>query len=122
MKLCINSRDDLLIVSLDNVAYFLADGNYTVVNYISGQKMAVSLGLSKMEVLISNAFPAGEASSFVKIGRSLIINQNYLCRIDTVRQRLVLSDFSDNVVALPVTKALLRNYKKHIYGQIHNSK
>ena len=35
-KVCINTRDELLIIDLDRVAFFQANGNYTRLTYISG--------------------------------------------------------------------------------------
>lgn len=47
-KLCLNSRDDLIILNLDHVAFFQANGNYTQLTYISGQKQLLTIGLSKV--------------------------------------------------------------------------
>lgn len=114
MKLCINSRDELMIINLDEVACFNADGNYTNIHYIGGQKFTVSIGLSKMEKLVSSAFPPGQASSFVRLGRSFLINQKYLCHIDTLKQKIVLSDFRKSTITLNVTKNLLKTYKAFV--------
>lgn len=122
MKLCINSRDELTLVELNEVACFQADGNYTNVSYMGGQQTVVSLGLSKMEALISAAYPKGKASPFVRLGRSLLINQGYLCQIDVQKQRIVLSDFRKFKVNISVTKPLLKAFKNFISQQYKASK
>lgn len=114
MKLCINSRDELIVINLDEVACFNADGNYTNIHYIGGQKMTASLGLTKMEGLVSRAYPSGMPSPFVRLGRSFLINQSYLCQIDTLKQKIVLSDFRKSSITLNVTKNLLKNYKAFV--------
>lgn len=111
MKLCINSRDELIIINLDEVACFNADGNYTVIHYIEGQKTTANIGLSKMEKLVSAAYPTGQASPFVRLGRSFLINQRYLCHIDTQKQKLVLSNYKKATLTINVTKNLLKAYK-----------
>lgn len=114
MKLCINSRDELTLIELSEVACFRADGNFTIINYMGGQQSTVSLGLSKMEKLVSTAYPKGKASPFVRLGRSLLVNQSYLCQIDVQKQKLVLSDFRKFKVTIAVTKTLLKALKNVI--------
>ena len=114
MRLCINSRDELYVIDLDEVACFNADGNYTNIHYIGGQKQVISIGLTKMEKLVSSAYPAGQASSFVRVGRSFLVNQRYLCHIDTLKQKIVLSDFKKSSLTINVTKNLLKAYKAYV--------
>lgn len=120
MKLCINSRDELFIIDLSYVACFNADGNYTNIHYIGGQKQTISIGLSKMEKLVSSAFPTGQASNFVRIGRSFLINQSFLCHIDSQKQKIVLSDFKKSSLTINVTKNLLKAYKTHVSQSYQN--
>lgn len=122
MKLCINSRDELTLVELNEVACFQADGNYTTINYMGGQQTTVSLGLSKIEGLVSTAYPKGKPSPFVRLGRSLLVNQTYLCQIDVQKQKLVLSDFRKFKVNISVTKPLLKVFKTFISQQYKGAK
>ena len=119
MKLCINSRDELYIIDLSEVACFNADGNYTNIHYIGGQKQTIALGLSKVEKLVSSAYPVGKPSPFVRLGRSLLINQMYLCHIDTQKQKIILSDFKKSSLAINVTKNLLKTYKAFVDKSFH---
>ncbi len=114
MKICINFRDELHILDLDKVACFQAEGNYTNVLYISGQKQTLSIGISKMEQVIKQAYPKGVRSPFVRLGRSVIINQAYLMSINLPKQRLTLADYARHGYTLTVPKQLLKNYKEVI--------
>ncbi len=116
-KLCLNSRDELLMIDLDQVAYLQASGNYTQIVYIAAKGPLVSLGLSKLEQYISGAWPAEQRSPLVRIGRSLIINQRFLVRINVVQQRLVLSDNAGHTHILAAPKPLLKQYKEMISGR-----
>lgn len=111
VKLTLNTRDELLVIDLEMVAYMQADGNYTQIQYLAGDRFVVSLGLTKMAELIAATFPAGSSSPFYRLGRSLIVNQHYLQNISLPRQKLVLSDGKGHRHELTLHKAVLKEYK-----------
>ena len=119
-KLTLNTRDELLVIDLEQVAYLQADGNYTQIHYMAGERLTVSLGLAKMEALLAGAFPAGQRSPFYRLGRSLIVNQRYLQNISLPRQKLVLSDGEGHRHELTVHKALMKEYKEMFVGKKSN--
>lgn len=112
-KVCINTRDELLVLDLDRVAYFEAQGNYTRLTYISGQAMVLSTGLSGIERILSSALTPG-TSRFVRLGRSIIINEAYLSNINVLKQYLVLSDLDSHSYKITVPKHLLKLLKDKI--------
>lgn len=105
-KVCINTRDELLIIDLDRVAFFQANGNYTRLTYISGHALTLNTGLSGVEKILSAALPKG-ATMFLRLGRSLIINQTFLSNINVLKQYVTLSDLESHHFKLSVPKALL---------------
>lgn len=111
-KFCLNMRDEMLIIDLQKVVFFQANGNYTELTYIEGQKQMLTLGLSKVEEYIKKALRADIPSSFIRVGRSLIINQRYLYSINTLKQKLILSDCANHTYILSVSKSLLKAYKE----------
>lgn len=111
LKLCINSRDELFVLDLDKVAYIQASGNYSSIVYIGGMQMMITLGLSKLEGMIKMIVPKDRRSPFVRLGRSLLVNQTYLTHINVLKQRLTLSDNQEHSYVLDVPKALLKAYK-----------
>lgn len=113
-KLCINARDELLIIDLEKIAFFQANGNYTHLNYILGETHLLTIGLSKVEDLIRITWPKEKPSPFIRLGRSLIINQNYLSEINVLKQKITLSDRGEHSYALSVPKPLLKEYKEKI--------
>ncbi len=113
-RLCINSRDELIIIDLEKVAYLRAQGNYTEVMYIEGQSLLLTLGLSRLETMIRDSMPKDRPGIFARMGRSLIINQRFLTRISVLNQKLTLSDRGKNSYTLSVPKDLLKGYKKAI--------
>ncbi|MBJ2183381.1 MAG: LytTR family transcriptional regulator DNA-binding domain-containing protein [Muribaculaceae bacterium] len=113
-KLCLNSRDELLIIDLAKIAYFQANGNYTHLSYMRGETRLLTVGLSKVEEYIRRSWPGDVPSPFVRMGRSLIINQTYLTEISVLKQKITLSDCSGHSHSLSVPKPLLKNYKERI--------
>lgn len=113
-KLCLNARDELLIIDLEKIAFFQANGNYTHLNYILGETHLLTIGLSKVEDLIRITWPKDTPSPFVRLGRSLIINQNYLSEISVLKQKITLSDREQHSYSLSVPKPLLKEYKEKI--------
>ena len=111
LKLCINSRDELFVLDLDKVAYIQASVNYSRIVYIGGMQMMITLGLSKLEGMIKMIVPKDRRSPFVRLGRSLLVNQTYLTHINVLKQRLTLSDNQEHSYVLDVPKALLKAYK-----------
>ena len=111
LKLCINSRDELFVLDLDKVAYIQASGSYSRIVYIGGMQMMITLGLSKLEGMIKMIVPKDRRSPFVRLGRSLLVNQTYLTHINVLKQRLTLSDNQEHSYVLDVPKALLKAYK-----------
>jgi DNA-binding LytR/AlgR family response regulator len=110
-KLTLNTRDELLVIDTAQVAWLQADGNYTHIYYMTGERLTVSLGLAKMEALLAGCFPAGTRSPFYRLGRSHIVNQRYLHNISLPRQKLVLTDNAGHRHELSLHKAVLKEYK-----------
>ncbi len=112
IQLCLNTRDELMMVDLSKVVYFQANGNYTEFVYISGEKHLVAFGLSKMEEFIRLVWRGNMASPFARLGRSLIINITYVREISLIRQRLVFGDCDGHIYPLKVSKPLLKKFKE----------
>lgn len=113
-KLCLNSRDELLIINLESIAYLQANGNYTQLKYIGGEEHLITIGISKMEEFIRQTWPKDRRSPFIRLGRSLIINQRFLSGISVLKQKVILSDNAGHSYALTVPKPLLKEYKERI--------
>ena len=120
LKLCLNSRDEMYILDLEKVAYMAANGNYSRIVYIEGMQVMATMGISKMEEMIKKVIPADGKSPFVRLGRSLMINQNYLSHINILKQRITLSDNQTHSNKKEVPKALLKAYKDLIINNFSN--
>lgn len=109
----------MLIIDLQKIAFFQANGNYTHINYISGDSQLVTLGLTKVEEYIRMSWPKDVPSPFVRLGRSLIINQSFLSEISILKQKVTLSDNNGKSYSLSVPKPLIKEYKEKINQLYH---
>ena len=113
--ICINTRDELNLIDLDLVACINASGNYCNVMYIHGNKIIVSVSLTQFEIIINDAITKQKSlNTFIRLGRSVIVNNRYLCQINTLKQRVTLSDRGIHTYQLTVPKTLLKSYKELI--------
>lgn len=118
--LLFNTRDELIRVSLRHVVYFEADGNYTQIFFENGQKVTILYSLAKLEALLDETL-RGKKQPFIRIGKRYIINSSSVFQINTLRQRLVLTNFNtSNVFALSVSKEALKSLKE-LYTQTNQS-
>lgn len=107
-----NTRDELVRVKLDRVAYFEADSNYCHVVFINGAIATLLTSLVNIEKLISERFQT-HAPIFIRIGKRYIVNRRFIFQINIPRQRLVLSDLaSPTLHELTVSREALKNLKQ----------
>lgn len=106
-----NTRDELIKVKLDRVAYFEADSNYCHVVFINGARATLLTSLVNIETLLDERF-RGDSPMFIRIGKRYIINRLYIFQINIPLQKLVLSDFTSQAIfELNISKEALRNLK-----------
>lgn len=105
-----NSRDSLLRMDVEHIAYFEADGNYTTIVTKNKLKVQVGISLARMESTLSEQLHE-QAAVFMRIGKRFIINRDYVFNIDCAHQRLVLSDMQTFAFSLPISKDALRKMK-----------
>ena len=76
---------------LDALICVSADGNYSYVLTVDGKETLICLQLGQIEALMVAQLGAG-ITNFVRLGRGLIINIDYINHIDISKQLLIMSD------------------------------
>lgn len=92
---------ELIRVKADAVVFITADGNYSAITMADGSDYVLTLQLGQIEKRISEMVEEGD-NRFIRIGKSLIINREFITFINPSRQKLTLSDcrtFRHNVSA-----------------------
>lgn len=108
--LYLNSRDEFFRVDISKIVYFEADGNYT--NFVLSNKVRgiVCMNLLQMQSVLGDNLKEA-ATIFARIGKSHIINLNYVYQIAIVRQQLTLSDGENFEYQINVSKEALKKLR-----------
>lgn len=119
-KIIFNSRDELLNIDLSKVVYFIADGNYTRV--VLGNKVVCTVGfnLSKMEATLANYYKNHAGPSFVRVGKSHILNLDCVLQVNLAKTRVVLTGHGDNVFTVEASRDAVKKLKELMLT--HNNK
>ena len=111
-KIYFNSRDEMTCLDPDLIAVVQANGNYSRVVYITRREVMISQGISKLEQMLKANNNA--QTRFVRLGRSVLVNQRYFFRIDVLKQQVILSDGSKEEIRLNLPKNIVKTYQKAI--------
>ena len=99
--LIISTASDLVRIAPERIVCVSSDGNYSTLVQADGEMRMLSFQLGQIEKMIASQL-GSEGNSFIRIGKSLIINRSYIYYINVPKQKLVLSDvttFSHTVTA-----------------------
>lgn len=107
----------MLRVPASRLVYISADGNYSNVVTRDNKKQIVSFQLGQVEDLIGDQL-GEEGGNFVRLGRGLIINTDYIYFIDIAKQRLILSDCANCYHELTASREVLIKLKNYIDSTI----
>jgi DNA-binding LytR/AlgR family response regulator len=106
-----NSRDELHRINVSKIVYFEGDGNYTTIVTSNKLKFSVGINLSQMEKGLAERL-GKDAVNFMRIGKRFIVNINYICQINVLKQHLILTDYDKFTYRIGVSKEALRQIKK----------
>jgi DNA-binding LytR/AlgR family response regulator len=108
--LLISTPTELLRLPAENVLFISSDGNYSILMMINNESRMVNAQLGQIEALIDAQI--GRKSQLVRLGKSLIVNLNYVHFINVPRQQLILSDCKMATHTQTVSKEVLKNLKE----------
>lgn len=109
----ISTSVDLVRVAIEGVVYISSDGNYSTLIQADGGSRILTVQLGQLEALISKQL-VSDGNVFIRIGKSLIINRNYIHYINIPKQQLVLSDARTFSHTVSASKDALRQLKELI--------
>jgi DNA-binding LytR/AlgR family response regulator len=113
--LIINTNSELVRIASDDVLCIIASGNYSTITAVNGETRLVTLQLGQVERLIANQVTAGN-TNFIRIGKSLIINRQYVSYINIQKQQLSLTDGKTPSHTLTASREALKQLKEVITG------
>ncbi len=99
VRVKVSTRTGTLFINPSKILYCKADGNYTVI-YSGGKELLCSLNIGKMREMLP-------ANTFLRIGRSLIINLEFITHLDR-KQSVVTLVNQDETVTVKVPRNHLK--------------
>lgn len=87
--LIIKTRDELLRIHTSNILYLEADRNYTKLLLTAGIQFTFAINIGKIESMLDNQVSESRAH-LVRVGKSYIINKNYILQINLPKQKLLM--------------------------------
>ncbi len=112
--LIISTSVDLVRVAQEHIIYITSDGNYSTLILADGEARLLTYQLGQIEKMIYDQLDDNIKINFIRIGKQVIINRNYIYYINLTRQQLVLSDNTSNKYTLSVSREALKQLKQLI--------
>lgn len=109
----ISKGTEFLRVPQDKLVYISSEGNYSNVVTVDNRLRLVTFQLGQLEGMIGEQL-GEKGSHFLRIGRSLIINIDYIYLIDVSKQQLVLSNCSGCYHELSASREVLIKLKAYV--------
>ncbi|RHC23231.1 MULTISPECIES: LytTR family transcriptional regulator DNA-binding domain-containing protein [Bacteroides] len=110
-QIIISSTNELVRVLPQRIVYISSDGNYSTMVLHDKTEHLFTFNLSHFQKIIETQLKE-DARTFIRIGKSLIINKEYIYKINMGKQLLVLSDMVLNqAFTLSASKEALRQLK-----------
>ena len=109
----ITTATELVRIATERIVCISSDGNYSTLMQTDGMSRTVTYQLGQLEDMIGD--PLGKrATTFIRVGKSVIINRSYIHYINIPKQRLVLSDLATFNHSVSASKEALKNLKDYI--------
>ena len=109
----ISKGPEFLRIPQDKLVYISSDGNSSNVVTADNRQRLVAFQLGQIEDMIGEQL-GDQGSNFLRIGRKLIINTDYLYSIDITLQQLILSDCAGCYHELTASREVLIKLKAYI--------
>lgn len=110
--LIISTSTELVRFVPDKIAYIKAEGNYCEIFQVDNKTRVLILQLGKIGDAIDKQLGVDE-NPFARIGKSIIINCNYVYSINVPKKELILSDMATFYYSLDSPEKGLKELKKH---------
>ena len=109
----ISKGTELLRVPSARLVYISADGNYSNLVTQDNRSKMVSYQLGQLEDIIGEQL-GDSGNNFIRLGRGLIINSDFVYSIDIAKQQLILSDCLDCYHELSASREVLIKLKAYL--------
>lgn len=109
----ISKGTELLRIPQERLVYISSEGNYSNVCTADNRQRLVTYQLGQLEEMLGNQLGT-KGNNLLRIGRSLIINIDYIYFIDISKQQLVMSDCAGCYHELSASREVLIKLKAYM--------
>ena len=106
----ISTNTELLRIPSDRLMFITSEGNYSKVYSQDGHYRMVAYQLGQLEDIIGDQL-GEEETPFIRIGKSLIVNRDYIYLIDVSEQVIIVSDCQGQYHTLQASRKALISIK-----------
>ena len=111
--IAITTATELVRIATERIVCISSDGNYSTLMQTDGMSRTVTYQLGQLEDMIGDQLGKRD-TTFIRVGKSVIINRSYIHYINIPKQRLVLSDLATFNHSVSASKEALKNLKDYI--------
>lgn len=108
-----SSSTEIVRVPADAVVYIVADGNYSAIHMADRESFVLTLQLGQIERRIAELLDKHD-NRFIRIGKSLIVNRDFIAFINPSRQKMIVTDCRTFRQELAASKEALKTLKEII--------
>ena len=116
-RLVFATSTEVLCVPADAVVFVSADGNYSALTTADGEDFVLTMQLGQIEKRLAEMLE-GNDNRFIRIGKSLIVNREYITFINPSRQKLLLSDCRTFRREVSASKDALKALKDYVEKEV----
>lgn len=117
-SIIISNSNELVRLAPARVVYVMSDGNYSTFVLHDKTEQVFTMNLAHCQQTIEKQL-GKDAEVFIRIGKQLIINKNYIFKINVSKQELWMSDMYRNMTfKLSASKEALKQLKMWVESQL----
>lgn len=110
------NNNEMLRIPTDALLFVEAEGNYSRLHTIDGRKRELVLQLGEIEKRTENV--RGASGQFIRVGRSLILNRDFITYLNVARQSIEISDSRSFCFTLSASKGAIRKLRNYLIEQM----
>ncbi|OYP67396.1 LytTR family transcriptional regulator DNA-binding domain-containing protein [Prevotella sp. P2-180] len=118
----LSNSNTLIKIPIECLVCIMSDGSYSIVSLIDRTTYTFSFNLHSFEIFLESQLGL-ESQKFIRVGKSLIVNSEYIFSIDIQKQEIVLSDHEMRIkLHQKASKEALKELKSIIEESINKKR
>ena len=107
----ITNNSEIVRIPTDEIVFVKGDGNYSNIYMCNGKEECV---MGQLHIVMEKLVQTDD-SIFYRVGKSFIVNKNFIFKVNPGQQKLLLSSSRmDKDIQLKVSKDALKSLKEHL--------